>query len=205
MFVLVAQSKNEKKKKTRGSKHAHFWSCRVSPFLFANLYRTITTASGFILFLLLDLRERSVSSEATQTVRVWLTNSSSFLSPHGPPLSFTYTNLATMAPLLVMRIRLLEVPRRFESLSTTRPQIQCVHYLLDIVVLIDLGLDIGLTTPTLLGVQDSPVPVVRGKEDLGANDARVPNAVAGAGAGASGTREAADDVSGFILAVRCRV
>lgn len=110
-----------------------------------------------------------------------------------------------MTPLLIMRIRLLELPRRLESLPTTRPQIQRAHNLLDIVVLIDLGLDKGLTTSTLLGMQDGSVAVIRGEEDLGANDARVPSAVAGAGAGASGARETADDVSGLVLAIRCRV
>ena len=79
-----------------------------------------------------------------------------------------------MTPLLVMRSRLLEVPRRHQSLPATRPQIQRAHNLPAIVLLVYLGLDKSLTASTLLGVQDSPVPVIGSKEDLRTNVARVP-------------------------------
>lgn len=85
------------------------------------------------------------------------------------------TNLTSMAPLLVMRRRHLLVPRRpLLSLPSTRPQIQRAHNLPAIVFLVHLGLDISLTASTLLGMQDSPVPVVGSKEELRTNVARVP-------------------------------
>src|SRR5690349_11509140 len=79
-----------------------------------------------------------------------------------------------MTSLMVMKIRLLEDPRRLQSLPTTCPQIQRAHNLPAIVLLIHLGFDIGCTASTLLGMQDSSVSVIRSKEELRTNSARVP-------------------------------
>jgi hypothetical protein len=86
-----------------------------------------------------------------------------------------------MAPRLVVRRRRpFGIPYLRLSLSSTRPQIQRTHDLLDVVTFIHFRRSVSLATPALLSVQNRTIAIRGSKEQLRANSARVPSAIRGA-------------------------